>query len=168
MGLSLIATILTLITNVVLFILIYKGIYIPNHKLLLILAVIFMVLYGIGRLVIKEQKHSKVSKAFILSISLYVPILLSTLAYNHWKLDAIISAHSITKIILILLTFVFLYLNFVYIRAEISYKRKRGNIRIQQEKQSIIERWRERKRNENEIVIQLGVSTESKDRTPPI
>lgn len=61
-----------------------------------------------------------------------------------------------------------LYINFVYIRAEQSYKKKRGNQRIRQEpKQGYFEQLREgifgKKEDKDEIILTIGVSTDNED-----
>lgn len=164
-------TIISSVTNVALLYLMYKGIYIPNWKIPLIINLIFGLIYLFARFGMAEQKVSNVSKIFTLSTTTYFAYSLSSLVYYHWKMERIISAYSMMKISLIILLLIVSYLNFVYIRAEISYKRKRGNIRIQKEKpKTLAERWKEWREgeDENEIIIQLGNSTESDERTPPI
>lgn len=168
MTLSNIVAIVSSVLNVMFLILIYKGIYIPNWKVLLLLIVLFVSVYGLARFVIGEPKDSKVFRVHVFNVTMFVAYMLSVLVYHNWKLERVISPFGMMKITLLILIALIVYLNFVYIRAEISYKRKRGNIRIQQEKpKSIFEKLKEKK-SDDEIVVQLGFSTESKDRTPPV
>lgn len=168
---SLIVVTVSLITNIIIFYLMYKGIYIPSGKMPLIFAVFIAVLYyGLGYL-FGEVRGSRVTRLFIFSITLYVSFTLGSLTYENWKWISLISSFSMMKITLVFLLLVIIYLNIIYIRAEISYKRKRGNIRIQDEKpENHIKSWIERRRGkeEHEISIQLGKSTEAEEKAPPI
>ena len=61
------------------------------------------------------------------------------------------------------------YLNVVFIRAEISYKKKRGNQRIEEQpSKSYFEKRKEEKERivRGEVKIVLGVSTDNDDNWP--
>lgn len=148
----------------------FKGIYIPGGKTPLIIGLVFGVLYYLIKYLFGEKKSAKITRLLIFSLSLYVSISLGSLTYNHWKWESLITSSTMMKIILIVLSVAIIHLNILYIRAEISYKRKRGNIRIQQEQpKNHVKSWLEnRKKNGEELSIQLGVSTETEEKAPPI
>ncbi|MEK4715728.1 hypothetical protein [Sporosarcina sp. FSL K6-5500] len=64
------------------------------------------------------------------SINLFGVMLLSSLVYSSWKMEMFLSQTTMMKLTLVMLVIVTVYLNVVFIRAEISYKKKRGNQRI--------------------------------------
>ena len=71
------------------------------------------------------------------------------------------------KITLVLLVTVAVYLNAVFIRAEISYKKKRGNQRIEEQpnKSYFEKRKVEKERIERgDVRIILGASTDNEDK----
>lgn len=168
---SIIVVMLSLIINIVMFYLMYQGVYIPSGKTPFFIALIMFSVYALVGYFFGETRTKQLNRLFTVSLTLNIAYSLSSLVYHHWKLDSIISSFSMMKISLVVLVIVILYLNLVYIRAEISYKRKRGNQRIRKEPQkSLLEKWREkrRKENSNEIEIVLGHSTESEERVPPV
>ena len=70
------------------------------------------------------------------------------------------------KLTLVLLGITGVYLNVVFIRAEISYKIKRGNQRIEEQpNNSYLERRKEEKKRieRGEVKIILGVSTDNEN-----
>jgi len=70
------------------------------------------------------------------------------------------------KLTLVLLGITGIYLNIVFIRAEISYKKKRGNQRIEEQpNKSYFEKRKEEKERieRGEVRIILGVSTDNED-----
>mgnify|MGYP001230980154 CR=1 FL=1 len=171
MTLSALVTIILTITNIIFLFLMYKGVYVPNWKIPLFMIFVFASVYSFARYLMGERKVAKVARLYIFNLTMFVVYMLSAVVYHNWKMESIISRFSMMKLTMIILIIAIIYLNFVYIRAEISYKRKRGNIRIQQEKpKTLAERWKEwrARKDNNEIIIKLGNSTESEERTPPI
>jgi len=70
------------------------------------------------------------------------------------------------KLTLVLLGVIGIYLNIVFIRAEISYKKKRGNQRIEEQpNKSYFEKRQEKKERieRGEVRIILGASTDNGD-----
>ena len=68
---------------------------------------------------------------------------------------------------LVLLVIVAVYLNVVIVRAEISYKKKRGNQRIEEQpNKSYFDKWKEGKKRieRGEVRIILGASTDKEDK----
>lgn len=166
-----IITALSLIVNTILFYLMYKGVFIPSGNTPFFIGLVTSLVYVVNRYFFDKSKSRRVTRWFVFSLSLYIVFTLSSLVYHNWKMESLISSFSMMKISLVLLVGIIIYLNVVYIRAEISYKRKRGNQRIQKEpKKSQFDLWRERRKEKdsNEIAIQLGVSTESEEKAPPI
>lgn len=152
----------------------YKGVYIPSGKTPFIIGFVTVIIYWlIGRL-LGEERGKRLMRMLIFSVSMYIPLSLSALVYHHWKMDAILSSLTMMKISLFILIAIVIYLNVVYIRAEISYKRKRGNQRIQKEpKKSQLQLWKERRNDQKtgkkeDISIQLGQSTEAEEQSPPV
>lgn len=164
--LSLIIVVISIMVNVSLFFLMYKGVYIPSGKTPFLIGIITVVLYWIVGRFAGEQRSKNLTRTLIFSVSMFIPYSLSSLVYHAWKADKFISSLSVMKIVLFIAMAIVVYLNVVYIRAEISYKRKRENQRIQKEpKKSKFQLWKERKEKEkNKVVsIQLGQSTEADD-----
>ncbi|RKJ46317.1 hypothetical protein D7X33_34315 [Butyricicoccus sp. 1XD8-22] len=162
---------ISLLLNIILFFLMYKGVYIPGGKTPFFIALTTATIYLLVGRIFGENKSRRLTRWFVFSISLYLAFSLSGLVYHNWKMESLLSSFSMMKISLFVLVAIIVYLNVVYIRAEISYKRKRGNQRIQKEpKKSQIDVWREKKKKqeENVISIQLGQSTESEEKAPPI
>lgn len=149
----------------------FKGVYIPSGGTPFFIGLITALVYLVVGYLFGEKRSVRSSRLLVMSLTLNVAYSLSSLVYYKWKMVQIISAFSMLKISLVTLTTLVLYLNVIYIRAEISYKRKRGNQRIQKEpKKSRINIMRENKQREenDEISITLGHSTESKEQAPPI
>lgn len=160
---------LSFVTNVVLYYLMYKGIYIPSAMMPILLALIMLCIYFMIGKIFGGNTNPKVTRVFLFSLTLYLPSTLGSLTYAHWKWKSLISPFGMSRIILVITALGIIYLNFVYIRILISYKRKRGNIRIQKEQpKSLLERWRNRKEGKEEISLMLGRSSEAEDRAPPI
>jgi len=70
------------------------------------------------------------------------------------------------KLTLVMLGLIGVYLNVVFIRAEISYKKKRGNQRIEEQpNKSYFEKRKEEKERieRGEVRIILGASTDNED-----
>lgn len=155
-----ISLLLTLIGNVSL----YKGWYIANVKLLLLIAVFIGILYFYSRS--KETSNQKLDMLMKYNLMLYVVLLISSFVYTEWKFENAISSHSVSKLVLILLSLVSLYLGTLFIRAEISYKKKRGNQRIKVfPEKSYFEKLKEsrKRKRSKDVTIVLGVSTDNED-----
>ena len=81
-------------------------------------------------------------------------------------MEKFLSRLTMMKMTLVLLVIVAVYLNVVIVRAEISYKKKRGNQRIEEQpnKSYFEKRKEERERiKRGEVRIVLGVSTDNDD-----
>ncbi|MEN1969678.1 hypothetical protein WMZ97_16570 [Lentibacillus sp. N15] len=162
----------SLLTNTILFCLMFKGVYIPSGKTPFFIGIAFGLIYLLVGHLFNTDRSKRLNRMLIFSISLYIAFSLGGLVYYHWKMDYFISSLFMMKISLAAITAFLIYINVIYIRAEISYKRKRGNQRIQKEsKKGQIDRWLEKKKEKedsNEIIIILGNSTESEEQAPPI
>lgn len=129
-------------------------------------AVALVTLYLFNRRV--HQENKKADKLMILSTSFFAVAIFSHFVYSNWKLTNLVSEEVMAKIIVVLLGFFALYINIIYIRAEQSYKKKRGNQRIREEpKQGYIEQFvegfKKKEKNPNEITLQIGLSAERDD-----
>ena len=81
-------------------------------------------------------------------------------------MEKFLSRLTMMKMTLVLLVIVAVYLNVVIVRAEISYKKKRGNQRIEEQpNKSYFEKWKEEKERikRGEVRIVLGASTDNND-----
>jgi len=81
-------------------------------------------------------------------------------------MEKFLSRLTMMKLTLVLLGITGVYLNIVFIRAEISYKKKRGNQRIEEQpNKSYFEKRKEEKERieRGEVRIILGVSTDNED-----
>lgn len=133
-------------------------------KYYLIIAGVLAIIYYIFRRTNVVDKKADV--LVMLSSSLFVVTALASYVYRHWTLKSIVTEAGMMKFIIIVLGLGAVYLIFVYVRAEHSYKKKRGNQRIkEQPKKGILEARRERKRKEEsgEIIISLGTSADNQD-----
>lgn len=157
--------IVSLVLNLLFLILMFKGVYVPKSGTLFLIALITILVYLFAGHGMKEKKHPHVKKGLIFSLSIYLALIISSIIYHAWKLETIVSAETILKLVLLLTMTVVSYLNFVYIRAEISYKRKRGNQRIQKEQPNYVKEWfkRRKRKQENEISIVLGYAKNSNE-----
>jgi len=143
----------------------YNGVYIPSVKLILFsgltaIAVHLMVC------MIQPNKNKKLDKLMGFAITLFGVMLLSSFVYSSWKMEKFLSHFAMMKLTLVLLVIVAVYLNVVFIRAEISYKKKRGNQRIEEQRnKSYFEKRKEEKERikRGEVRIVLGGSTDNDD-----
>jgi len=81
-------------------------------------------------------------------------------------MEKFLSRLTMMKLTLVLLGITGIYLNIVFIRAEISYKKKRGNQRIEEQpNKSYFEKRKEEKERieRGEVRIVLGISTDNED-----
>ncbi len=100
------------------------------------------------------------------TMSLLASMFLSSLVHAAWDMEKFLSRLTMMKMTLVLLVIVAVYLNVVIIRAEISYKKKRGNQRIEEQpnKSYFEKRKVERERiQRGEVRIVLGASTDNED-----
>lgn len=146
----------------------YKEILILKSSHYLYIGIAIAIIYFIVRRTHSIKRWA--DRLVILSASLFVAQMATSYIYANWKLTNLISAYSMMKIVLVLLTLTAVYANFAYIRAEQSYKKKRGNQRIKSEpKKPIMEHLRELRRREDEeaeknnVTFTLGYSAENED-----
>lgn len=107
--------------------------------------------------------NKKADRLMVLSQSILAANMLISLINSQWKLTNLISTVTMTKIATVILVIIAIYLNFIYMRAEQSYKKKRGNQRIKEEpKEGFVEQLRGKKNTDkNEIMLTLGKSAEN-------
>ncbi|MFS0689010.1 hypothetical protein AB1K89_07200 [Sporosarcina sp. 179-K 8C2 HS] len=143
----------------------YNAVYIPTSKLILISGLTVTVIYFIVRR-LQQQKYKKLDRLMSLTLSLLAAMFLSSLVHAAWNMEKFLSRLTMMKMTLVLLVTVAVYLNVVFIRAEISYKKKRGNQRIEQQpnKSYFEKRKEERERiKRGDVRIVLGASTDNDD-----
>ena len=102
------------------------------------------------------------------SFTLLLVMSLSSLVYMHWEWDSIVSDIFVLKLSLSLFGFLGVYLNIMYMRAESTYRKKRGNQRIRENpSEGHTEFKKELKKSKHkkndEIVTVLGNSMEHED-----
>ena len=94
-------------------------------------------------------------------MTLFGAMFFASLIYSIWDMEKFLS-----RLTLVLFGITGVYLNIVFIRAEISYKKKRGNQRIEEQPiKSYFEKRKEEKDriDRGEVRIILGVSTDNDD-----
>ena len=97
---------------------------------------------------------------------LFAAMFLSSLVHSAWNMEKFLSRLTMMKMTLVLLVIVAVYLNVVIVRAEISYKKKRGNQRIEEQpNKSYFEKRKEEKERiqRGDVRIVLGASTDNDD-----
>ena len=100
------------------------------------------------------------------TMTLFASMFLSSLVHSAWDMEKFLSRLTIMKMTLVLLVTVAVYLNVAFIRAEISYKKKRGNQRIEEQpNKSYFEKRKEEKAriDRGDVRIVLGASTDNDD-----
>ena len=100
------------------------------------------------------------------TMSLFASMFLSSLVHSAWDMEKFLSRLTMMKMTLVLLVIVAVYLNVVIVRAEISYKKKRGNQRIEEQpNKSYFEKRKEEKERieRGDVRIVLGASTDNDD-----
>ncbi|KRG13892.1 hypothetical protein ACA30_13210 [Virgibacillus soli] len=142
--------------------LVYGGDYIPPAKHILISGVVLTIVYYTTTFIL-QHRSKKAKRLVMFSITVYISVFLSSYLYSVWTFDKLFSAEVIMKVILFMLLLVSVYGNILYMRAETSYKKKRGNQRIQvPRKESLIEKYKNRNQEpEQEVILILGESTEN-------
>lgn len=141
----------------------FNAVYIPTAKLILISGLSVTVIYFIVRR-LQHRKYKKLDRLMSFTISLLASMILSSLVHAAWNMEKFLSRLTMMKMTLVLLVIVAVYLNVVIIRAEISYKKKRGNQRIEEQpnKSYFEKRKEERERiKRGEVRIILGGSTDN-------
>ncbi|MFZ7947171.1 MULTISPECIES: hypothetical protein [Bacillaceae] len=138
------------------------GEYIPSPKLIMLAGSALTLVYYAASFVTKGRSK-KIRRLLVFSLTVYISLLLSSYLYSAWTFDKIFSAAMMMKAILFMLLLLSTYGNFLYMRAESSYKKKRGNQRIKEPAQeSMYEKWKNRKQEpKQEVMIVLGESTEN-------
>ena len=143
----------------------YNGVYIPSVKLILLSGLTAIAIHFIVSR-IQPNKNKKLDKLMGFAITLFGVMLLSSFVYSSWKMEKFLSHFTMMKLTLVLLVIAAVYLNVVFIRAEISYKKKRGNQRIEEQpNKSYFEKRKEEKERieRGEVRIILGGSTDNDD-----
>ncbi|WP_210469074.1 hypothetical protein [Sporosarcina sp. 6E9] len=143
----------------------YNAVYIPSVKLILITGLIALVTYFTIKQ-LQQSKNKKLDKLMSISMTLFGAMFIASLVYSTWDIEKFLSRFTMMKLTLILFGIIGVYLNVVFIRAEISYKKKRGNQRIEEQpNKSYFEKRKEEKERikRGEVRIILGGSTDNDD-----
>lgn len=146
--------------------LMYNAVYIPTTKLILISVLMILAIYVIVKR-IQQRRNKKLDRLMSFTMSLFAAVFLSSLVHSVWDMEKFLSRLAMMKMTLVLLVIVAVYLNVVFIRAEISYKKKRGNQRIEEQRnKSYFEKRKEGKERikKGEVRIVLGASTDNDDK----
>jgi len=141
----------------------YNAVYIPPAKLILIFVLTITVIYFIIKR-IQQRKNKRLDRLMLFTMSLFASMFLSSLVHSTWDMERFLSRLTMMKMTLVLLLIIAVYLNVVFIRAEISYKKKRGNQRIEEQpnKSYFEKRKEERERiKRGDVRIVLGASTDN-------
>ena len=141
----------------------YNAVYIPSAKLILVSGLITLATYFIVKQV-QQSRNKKLDKLMSISMTLFGSMFLASLIYSTWDMEKFLSRLTMMKLTLVLLGITGVYLNIVFIRAEISYKKKRGNQRIEEQpNKSYFEKRKEEKERikRGEVRIILGASTDN-------
>ena len=144
----------------------YNAVYIPPAKLILILGLTVTVVYFIIKR-LQQRKYKRLDRLMSFTMSLLASMFLSSLVHSAWNMEKFLSRLTMMKMTLVLLVIVAVYLNVVFIRAEISYKKKRGNQRIEEQpNKSYFEKRKEEKERieRGDVRIVLGASTDNDDK----
>ncbi len=142
----------------------YNGWYIPSPKVWLMVGLALVVGYYVTSM--GQAKKKKLDRLVAFSLTLFGVMILGSMVYSGWKMEKLITAFTMMKITLVLMGIIGIYLNIMFIRAEISYKKKRGNQRIkEQPNKTYFEKLREKREQEksNELVLVLGKSTDNEE-----
>ena len=110
----------------------YNAIYIPPAKIILYSGLTTVAIYFFVRR-IQQRKNKRLDRLMSFTMSLYASMFLSSLVHTAWDIEKFLTRLTMMKMTLVLLVIVAVYLNVVFIRAEISYKKKRGNQRIEEQ-----------------------------------
>lgn len=143
----------------------YNAVYIPSAKLILISGLTTIAIYFLVKR-LQQRKYKKLDRLMSFTMSLFASLFLSSLVHSAWDMEKFLSRLTMMKMTLVLLVIVSVYLNVVFIRAEISYKKKRGNQRIEEQpNKSYFEKRKEEKERiqRGDVRIVLGASTDNDD-----
>lgn len=143
----------------------FNGDFIPQPKTILVLSLILIVLYY-GFKLYTKQASKKLDRLMYVSIGIYVSLLFSSFIYHSWKFDKLLSNTVMMKVVLFMLLLLSIYGNVLFLRAESSYKKKRGNQRIKETpEKTLLEKFRERNKVEDnqDVKLILGESAENED-----
>ena len=143
----------------------YNAIYIPPAKIILYSGLTTVAIYFFVRR-IQQRKNKRLDRLMSFTMSLYASMFLSSLVHTAWDIEKFLTRLTMMKMTLVLLVIVAVYLNVVFIRAEISYKKKRGNQRIEEQpNKSFFEKRKEGKERikRGDVRIILGASTDTDD-----
>jgi len=143
----------------------YNAVYIPPAKLILFSGLTTVAIYFITKR-LQQRKNKRLDRLMSFTMSLFTSMFLSSLVHSAWDMEKFLSRLTMMKMTLVLLVIVAVYLNAVIVRAEISYKKKRGNQRIEEQpnKSYFEKRKEERERiKRGDVRIVLGASTDNDD-----
>ena len=140
------------------------GEYIPSPRLILLTGLALTLIYYAASFLTKGRSK-KLQRMLVFSLTVHLSLLLSSYLHSVWAFDKIFSAEMMMKAILFMLLLLGTYGNFLYMRAESSYKKKRGNQRIKEPAQeSMYKKWKNRKQEpKQEVMLVLGESTENEE-----
>lgn len=109
----------------------FNEVYIPAQlPLLVLIGIMTSIFYGIKLTKYKRKETKAASRIMVVANTIFVVMILSSLAHEYWQWETMVSNTTMMKIVLVLLGGFGLYLNIMYFRAEVNYKEKRGNQRI--------------------------------------
>src|SRR5699024_9131841 len=120
-----------LFISVILLWFLYDETWLFSSKVYLIVFLAMGIVYLLLRRAYGYAKNT--DRMIVLSLSFVVVAILSSVVHSGWKLTNYVESSTMLKISIILLVGIAVYLNAVYLRAEHSYKRKRGNQRLKEE-----------------------------------
>lgn len=146
-------------------VLMWEGNFIPTPVWFIVLGIGTLIVHIIIRYLTQEKKR-KIDRLVTVTTTIYGVLVISSFINYNWTFDKLISATFLMKLAMVILLVLTLYLNYVVMRAEISYKKKRGNQRIKElPNETVIEKWKRRKEQKklNEIYIVLGEAEEGDD-----
>lgn len=121
----------------------------------MVMSAIIGIIYIVSKFT-TDNVGRKTDRLTMLVITFYLALAGGSLIQQHWTMEAIFTAETLSKIFLALLLVAGIYVNFVFFNAERAYKRKRGNQRIKEPPQkSPLQKWKERKESEKSQDVQL-------------
>lgn len=141
-------------------------VYIPDQVLMLVVMGVMTSLFYVIKLT-KNKKQIGNAPGHILRIAntLFIVILISSLAYQYWQWEAIVTQATMMKITLVLLSILGIFLNIMYVRANLVYKEKRGNQRIKDDPEESYKEVKkvakEAKGKKGDIAVVIGESREN-------
>lgn len=141
-------------------------VYIPAQvPVLVVMGVTTSLFYVLKLINSKKEIGNAPGHILRLANTLFVVLMISSLAYEHWRWEAIVTHAMMMKITLVLLSIFGISLNIMYIRANLVYKEKRGNQRIKDEPEESYKQVKkvakEAKSKKGDITIVIGESREN-------